>query len=84
MFGTGPVSGQSPLLSRTGLVQHYIDINHTAPIRLRPNRLPLAKCQTAKELIQNMVANGIIEPSKKSLVCAYSYGPEEKQGVALL
>lgn len=47
-----------------GLVQHYIDTSHTAPIRLRPHYLPLAKHQAAEELIQNMADIGIIEPSE--------------------
>ncbi|KAL1254314.1 hypothetical protein QQF64_016543 [Cirrhinus molitorella] len=49
--------------TRTALVQHHIDTGHAAPIRLRPHRLPLAKRQAAEELIRDMAANGIIEPS---------------------
>ncbi|CAI5640726.1 unnamed protein product [Oreochromis niloticus] len=46
-----------------GLVQHTIDTGAAAPIRLRPHRLPLAKRQAAEELIKEMAANGVIEPS---------------------
>ncbi|CAI5678540.1 unnamed protein product [Oreochromis niloticus] len=49
--------------TRTGLVQHTIDTGAAAPIRLRPHRLPLAKRQAAEELIKEMAANGVIEPS---------------------
>ncbi|RXN24698.1 Retrovirus-related Pol poly from transposon [Labeo rohita] len=49
--------------TRTALVQHHIDTGHAAPIRLRPHRLPLAKRQAAEEMIRDMAANGIIEPS---------------------
>ncbi|KAK2920525.1 hypothetical protein Q8A73_000010 [Channa argus] len=49
--------------TRTGLVQHHIDTGDAPPIRLRPHRLPLVKCQAAQELIESMVANDIIEPS---------------------
>ncbi|RVE60508.1 hypothetical protein OJAV_G00181480 [Oryzias javanicus] len=50
--------------TRTGLVQHHIDTGEANPIRLRPHRLPLAKRQAAEELIKDMAANGIIEPSE--------------------
>ncbi|KAG1946508.1 interleukin-1 receptor accessory protein-like 1-A [Pimephales promelas] len=49
--------------TRTALVQHHIDTGPAAPIRLRPHRLPLAKRQAAEEMIREMAANGIIEPS---------------------
>uniref|UniRef100_A0A3P9JWP4 ribonuclease H n=1 Tax=Oryzias latipes TaxID=8090 RepID=A0A3P9JWP4_ORYLA len=49
--------------TRTGLVQHHIDTGEANPIHLRPHRLPLAKRQVAEELIKDMAANGIIEPS---------------------
>ncbi|RXN05567.1 Retrovirus-related Pol poly from transposon [Labeo rohita] len=49
--------------TRTALVQHHIDTGHAAPIRLCPHRLPLAKRQAAEEMIRDMAANGIIEPS---------------------
>ncbi len=44
-------------------MQHHIDIGPAAPIRLRPPWLTLAKRQAAEELIRDMAANGIIEPS---------------------
>ncbi len=49
--------------TRTALVQHHIDTGTAAPIRLRPHRLPLAKRQAAEEMIRDMAANSIIEPS---------------------
>ncbi len=44
-------------------MQHHIDTGTAAPIRLRPHRLPLAKRQAAEEMIRDMAANSIIEPS---------------------
>lgn len=49
--------------TQTGLVQHVIDTGTAAPVRLRPHRLPLAKREAAERIIQDMAANGIIEPS---------------------
>ena len=49
--------------TRTDLVQHSIDTGESAPIRLRPHRLPLVKRQIARDKIREMAAAGVIEPS---------------------
>ena len=49
--------------TQTGLVQHTIDTGMAAPIRLRPYRLALAKREAAEQMINEMAAAGVIEPS---------------------
>lgn len=49
--------------TQTGLVQHHIDTGSAPPIRLRPHRLALAKQQAAEDMIHQMAATGVIEPS---------------------
>lgn len=48
---------------RTALVQHSIDTGSAQPIRLRPHRLSLNKRQVVEEMVQEMLAAGVIEPS---------------------
>ena len=49
---------------RTSLVQHRIDTGATPPIRQPPRRVPLAKQQEAANLVNEMSAAGVIEPSQ--------------------
>ncbi|KAM6968624.1 retrovirus-related Pol polyprotein from transposon 412 [Tautogolabrus adspersus] len=48
---------------QTGLVQHTIETGSAQPIRLRPHRLALSKRQVAEDMIREMAAAGVIEPS---------------------
>ena len=48
---------------RTNVVQHRIDTGDAKPIRQVPRRLPLAKREDAKKVIEEMAADGVIEPS---------------------
>lgn len=50
-------------LGRTDIVQHKINTGDAAPVKQAPRRLPLAKRAAAKEEIQRMQRQGIIEPS---------------------
>ncbi|KAL7824866.1 hypothetical protein SRHO_G00343640, partial [Serrasalmus rhombeus] len=52
--------------SRMGLAVHAIDTADALPVRLRPHRLPLAKRLAAEQLINEMAAAGVIEPSSSS------------------
>lgn len=48
---------------RTSIVKHQIDTGEARPIRQAPRRVPLAKRDEAKQIMENMQKNGIIEPS---------------------
>lgn len=48
---------------RTNIVQHRIDTGGANPIRQAPRRLPLAKREEAAQIIKDMEAEGVIEPS---------------------
>ena len=50
-------------LGRAGRVQHQINTGNSAPIRQRFRRLPLAKRDQARELLQKMMERDVIEPS---------------------
>ena len=50
-------------LGRTDLVKHHINTGSAAPVRQPPRRLPLAKREEADKAIEEMKADGIIEPS---------------------
>lgn len=48
---------------RTNIVQHKIDTGDAKPIRQAPRRLPIAKRGEAAQIIKDMEAEGVIEPS---------------------
>ncbi|GFS99683.1 retrovirus-related Pol polyprotein from transposon 17.6 [Nephila pilipes] len=48
---------------RTNLTKHRIDTGNHPPIKQHPRRLPFAKVEEVKDLLKDMQAKGIIEPS---------------------
>ena len=58
LFSKGPSD-----LGCTNMVKHKIDVGDSAPIKQHPRRLPLAKTEEADQAIEEMLVNGIIEPS---------------------
>ena len=50
-------------LGRTTIVQHEIDTGDHRPIKQAPLRMPLNKKEVVRKEVQNMLRNGIIEPS---------------------
>ena len=50
-------------LGRTNIVQHEIDTGDHRPIKQAPCRMPLNKKEIVRKEVQNMLQNGIIEPS---------------------
>jgi len=50
-------------LSSTNLLEHDIDTADAAPIRQPPRRPPLAPGTAENDLIAEMLAAGVIEPS---------------------
>lgn len=48
---------------RTGILKHRINTGDAKPIRQAPRRVPLAKREDAKKIIEDMHKNGAIEPS---------------------
>lgn len=55
--------GRNGTTGRTTLIQHRIDTGEAQPIRQPPRRLPMAKQQEVKELVDKMLSEGIIEQS---------------------
>ena len=55
------VRGQS--LGRPSLVQHRINTGDTTPIRQPPPRPLLSKQEEMSQLVQDMLTEGVIEPS---------------------
>lgn len=51
-------------MGRTSLTRHRIDTGNNSPIKVPPRKIPLAKRECAKELVQQMHKEGIIEPSQ--------------------
>jgi len=54
---------QDGVKGKTDFVQHRIDTGNATPIRQVARRLPLAKKQEAKKIIEEMAKDGVIEPS---------------------
>ncbi|MES9883150.1 MAG: reverse transcriptase domain-containing protein, partial [Sedimenticola sp.] len=50
-------------LGRTDLLHHKIDTGSQPPIKQRTRRLPMEKMKIAKQEVESMLDNGIIEPS---------------------
>ena len=50
-------------LGRTSLTQHHIHTGDARPVHQPPRRLPVARRQEARNLIQNMLQRDIIQPS---------------------
>ncbi|GFT19527.1 retrovirus-related Pol polyprotein from transposon opus [Nephila pilipes] len=48
---------------RTNLTKHRIDTGNPPPIKQHPRRLPFAKVEEVKDLLKDMQAKGVIEPS---------------------
>ena len=53
-------------LGRTSLVQHRINTGDTTPIRQTPRRPPLSKQEEISRLVQDMLTEGVIEPSSST------------------
>ena len=51
-------------LGRTSMLQHRIDTGNSLPIHLPPRRLPQARREEARRLMQEMADAGVIEPSE--------------------
>ena len=59
------VIAESPTdLGRTDLLQHSIDTGSVTPIRQPVRRLPPQRRNEVRNLLQNMLHNGIVEPSR--------------------
>ena len=50
-------------LGHTTAIQHQIDTGNSSPIRQHARRMPPVHRQEAKQLLQDMLNNGIIQPS---------------------
>ncbi|CAK1592082.1 unnamed protein product [Parnassius mnemosyne] len=50
-------------IGKTGLVQHKINTGQELPIRQRPRRLPVAREKEVETMIEEIVKEGVIEPS---------------------
>ena len=50
-------------LGRTKRVNHKIDTGTSAPIRHHPRRIPFAKREQARELLEKMLKRDVVEPS---------------------
>ena len=50
-------------LGHTTVIQHQIDTGNSPPIRQHARRMPPIHRQEAKQLLQDMLSNGIIQPS---------------------
>lgn len=57
IFCTGPDD-----LGRTNTVQHRIDVGTAKPVKQPPRRLPLAKQEESRRIIDDMLRRNIIEP----------------------
>ena len=55
-------------LGRTSLVEHRINTGDAKPIKQPPRRLPMHKRAEAEEHVQQMLKDGIIEPSSSAWV----------------
>lgn len=58
VFSTAPDD-----LGRTHIVQHRIDVGSARPIKQSPRRMPLAKHEESRKIIDDMLRQGVIEPS---------------------
>ena len=54
------------LYTSTSLVQHRINTGDTTPIRQPPRRPPLSKQEEMSRLVQDMLTEGVIEPSSSA------------------
>eukprot|EP00731_Ephydatia_muelleri_P025679 Em0017g762a len=50
-------------IGRTCLVQHHIDIQGANPVKQPPRRLPFHPRQEVKRMLNDMLAQGVIEPA---------------------
>lgn len=48
---------------RTNIVKHHINTGDAIPIRQPPRRVPFSKNQEVEEMLENMISEGVIEPS---------------------
>ena len=58
IFSRGPYN-----LGRTGVTKHQINTGDASPVRQHPRRLPFAQREEAFKAVEEMHAQGIIEPS---------------------
>ena len=55
-------------LRHTSRVQHRIDTGETPPIHQSVRRMPQLRCQEAKNLLDDMLGRGVIQPSSSPWV----------------
>ena len=53
-------------LGRTSLVKHHIDTGDNLPVRQRPYRVPFAQREIINKHVQEMLDQGVIEPSESA------------------
>ena len=51
-------------LGRTSVLQHRIDTGNAAPVHLPPRRVPQARREEVRRLLQEMLHSGVVEPSE--------------------
>ena len=51
-------------LGRTSVLQHRIDTGNAAPVYLPPRRVPQARREEVRRLLQEMLHSGVVEPSE--------------------
>jgi hypothetical protein len=51
-------------LGRTSMVYHKIDTGNANPIRQPPRRLPFRQRDEVRQLLDNMLSRGVVEPSQ--------------------
>lgn len=51
-------------LGRTSMVYHNINTGDANPIRQPPRRLPFHQREEVRQLLDNMLSRGIVEPSQ--------------------
>ena len=64
-------------LGSTDLITHTINTGDAQPLRQAPRSVPLAMREVAEKVVQDMLSNGQIEPSNKSMGLACRAGEEK-------
>ena len=66
------------------LVEHDIDTGDARPIKQSPRRPPLAAREAEDEILDEMLATVVIEPSNSSWASTGMFGEEERWDISVL
>lgn len=68
-------------LGRTDLLNHKIFLTHDVPLKQRPYKVSPSKLEIIKELVDDMLAKGVIEPSASPWASPVVLIPKKTSGL---